>query len=239
MKLTPLDIKKQEFRKGMRGYDPVEVDAFLEMVSEEMEELIRDRTELADEVLKLRTQLHDYKSVEKTLQDTLMSAQESVKESKENSNREAELVLRQAELTAEKIVEDARLTLAKMKNELVLVKSQKESFARRLRHLLDSQLELIRVLELDDLGFGRFEGPAYERRTTRPRRTAQPERSETNVEFGEVDDTPRAQEEAAEESAAAAEPHGLHWGKRQAVKEEPSDTTEPEVQSRISDQLLT
>ena len=26
MKLTPLDIRKQEFKKVMRGYDPVEVD---------------------------------------------------------------------------------------------------------------------------------------------------------------------------------------------------------------------
>ena len=31
MKLTPLDVRKQEFKRIMRGYDPVEVDTFLDM----------------------------------------------------------------------------------------------------------------------------------------------------------------------------------------------------------------
>ena len=33
MKLTPLDIKKQEFKKVMRGFDPVEVDTFMDMMA--------------------------------------------------------------------------------------------------------------------------------------------------------------------------------------------------------------
>ncbi|NVM02542.1 MAG: DivIVA domain-containing protein, partial [Candidatus Helarchaeota archaeon] len=41
MKLTPLDIKRQEFKKVMRGYDVIEVDAFLEMVADEYESLLR------------------------------------------------------------------------------------------------------------------------------------------------------------------------------------------------------
>ncbi|MEK7248881.1 MAG: DivIVA domain-containing protein, partial [Bacteroidota bacterium] len=32
MKLTPLDIRKQEFKKVMRGYDPIEVETFMEMM---------------------------------------------------------------------------------------------------------------------------------------------------------------------------------------------------------------
>ena len=38
--LTPLEVKKQEFEKVFRGYDPVAVDAFLELVSEEMAALV-------------------------------------------------------------------------------------------------------------------------------------------------------------------------------------------------------
>lgn len=153
MKLTPLDVKKQEFKKGMRGYDPIEVDAFLEMVADEMESLIREKNHLTDENLKLKTQLQDYQNVESTLKETLMQAQESVSESKATSKRQADLMVREAELKAEKTLEDAKLKLADMKNELVLIRAQKDSFARRLRHLLESQLELIGVLELDDLGF--------------------------------------------------------------------------------------
>ena len=67
------------------------------------------------------------------------------------SKREAQIVLREAELKAERILDEAREKLDKMKNELTILRSQKESFAKRLKHLLESQIELIRVLEIDDM----------------------------------------------------------------------------------------
>ena len=237
MKLTPLDIKKQEFKKSMRGYDPVEVDAFLEMVSDELEDLIRVKKELSDEVLKLRTQLRDYQSVEKTLQDTLVHAQESIRESRESSTREAELVLREAELSAEKILEDAKFKLAEMKNELILVKAQKNSFSRRLRHLLESQIDLIDVLDLDDLGF--------ERQSSIKGRPAPQQKSvRSKLEFAAVDD------ELAENQARRAshqptsdenpaQTRDPHWAKR-SIDAGEHNQPEPDSNrpSRISDQLI-
>ncbi len=154
MKLTPLDIKKQVFKKVMRGYDPIEIETFLEMVSEEFEALIKERNDLSDEVLKLKTQLRDYQEVEKTFKESLMNAQQTINQSRENSKRESDLIIKEAEVRAEKIVENVKMQLIEMKNELMVVKAQKDSFAKRLRHLLESQLELLGVLEIDDLGFG-------------------------------------------------------------------------------------
>lgn len=154
MKLTPLDIKKQVFKKVMRGYDPIEIETFLEMVSEEFEALIKERNDLSDEALKLKTQLRDYQEVEKTFKESLMNAQQTINQSRENSKREADLIIKEAEVRAEKIIENVKMQLIEMKNELMIVKAQKDSFAKRLRHLLESQLELLGVLEIDDLGFG-------------------------------------------------------------------------------------
>ncbi len=153
MKLTPLDIKKQVFKKILRGYDPIEIETFLEMVSEEFEDLIKERNDLSDEVLKLKTQLRDYQEVEKTFKESLMNAQQTINQSRENSKRESDLIIKEAEVRAEKIIENAKMKLIEMKNELMVVKAQKDSFAKRLRHLLESQLELLGVLEIDDLGF--------------------------------------------------------------------------------------
>jgi len=155
VKLTPLDIKKQKFRPKVRGLDTAEVESFLEMVADEYEAVLNEKNHLADEVTKLKTQLRDYQQVEKTLQETLMNAQETVSQSRENSKREAQIILREAELKSERIVEEAREKLDKMRNELAILKAQKESFAKRLKHLLDSQIELIRVLEMDDIGYTR------------------------------------------------------------------------------------
>ncbi len=153
MKLTPLEIKKQRFKSRVRGYDPAEVETFLEMVADEYESVLNEKNRLGDEVTKLKTQLRDYQQVEKTLQETLMNAQETVSQSRENSKREAQIIIREAELKAEKILDEAREKLDKMKNDLALIRAQKESFAKRLKHLLESQIELIRVLEMDDVKF--------------------------------------------------------------------------------------
>lgn len=160
MKITPLEIKKQDFKIKVRGYDPAEVESFLEMVADEYENMVNEKNALAEQVMKLKTQLVDYQQVEKTLQDTLMNAQESVSQSKENSKREAMILIREAELKSERILDEARERLDKMRNELSILKSQKESFARRLKHLLESQVELVKVLEMDDLeADGRNAGP--------------------------------------------------------------------------------
>ena len=154
LKLTPLDIKKQVFKKVLRGYDSIEIETFLEMVAEEFETLIKQKNDLSDEVLKLKTQLRDYQEVEKTFKESLMNAQQTINQSRENSKRESDLIIKEAEVRAEKIIENAKMQLIELKNELMVIKAQKDSFAKRLRHLLESQLELLSVLEIDDLGFG-------------------------------------------------------------------------------------
>ncbi|RMF68765.1 MAG: DivIVA domain-containing protein [Calditrichaeota bacterium] len=235
MKLTPLDIKKQEFKKSMRGYDPVEVDAFLEMVSDELESLIRQNKELTDEALKLKTQLRDYQDVEKTLQETLMSAQESINSSKENSKRQAEMIIREAELKAEKMLEETKLRLAEMKNELLIIKAQKDSFARRLRHLLQSQIELIEVLELDDLGFEKAE--------KRPRKPQpEPRPAQERIEFKGVEEIlpeEQAVKQVPEKAEGAGQATPRDWPQKPGSSaDEESAETEEERRARISDQLI-
>ena len=220
----------------MRGYDQIEVDSFLEMISDQLEQMIREKNDLSDEVLKLKTQLRDYQSVETTLKDTLLSAQESLKESRENSSREAELLVQEAELKADKIMENAKLTLAEMKNELVVIRAQKDSFARRLRHLLESQLELIDVLDMDDLGFRKYE----EARTTSPKRP-RPEPQQEKMEFDSIEDVLPEEGEASEPTIHKVDveaPSKIGWGERSASQQSSKPEDEEPGQSRISDQLI-
>ena len=150
MKLTPLDIRKHDFKKSMRGYDPDEVEAFMSMVSDELELLIREKNQLNDETIKLRTQLKDYQDVEQSLRETLVKAQNTVEESRANSRREAEIIIHEAELQAEHILKEAKEQLRELGHEIEMLEMQKESFAKRLHHLLESQIELLEVLEEGD-----------------------------------------------------------------------------------------
>lgn len=150
MNLTPLDIKRQEFKKSLRGYDPVEVDTFLQMVSKGVEAILTHGKELKEKVIGLETQLQDYKNIEKTLQQTLLQAQEATSRSIENSRKEAELILQEAGIKATQILDKARIDLAKIQEDVSTLKAKKDSLVTRLKVLLSSELELIRALEIEE-----------------------------------------------------------------------------------------
>jgi cell division initiation protein len=146
MKLTPLDIRKQQFKKLMRGYDPVEVDTFLEMVAVDMEELLRLQKEARDRTVELETQLKDYRQIEKTLQQTLLQAQEVTAKAYESARRDAETIVREAEQRAGSIVDGANRDVARLSNDIDELKVRRESLVARLRVLLSTELDLLKTL---------------------------------------------------------------------------------------------
>jgi len=150
MKITPLEIKRQQFKKVMRGYDPVEVDTFLDMLSHELEDVLSRNKEFKDKLIEMETQLKDYKNMEKTLQQTLLQAQETSGKEIDNSRKEATLIVQEAELKASQIVDKARMDFARMKEEISNLKARKETILSRLKVLLTSEVDLIKALEIDD-----------------------------------------------------------------------------------------
>lgn len=150
MKLTPLDIRKQEFRKTLRGFDPIEVQTFLDMVAEEYEQLLEKNKQFNNRQIELETKLKDYQENEKNLRETLLNVQEVKKQSEESSRKQADLLIKEAELKAIEIIENARKQARQMRDEVSMLRSQKESFINRLRQILISQVELLSVLEADE-----------------------------------------------------------------------------------------
>lgn len=180
MKLTPLDIKKQEFTKVIRGFDPVEVQSFLDMVAEEFEGLVKSIEDLRVSNKKLKKQLDEYQEIEKTLKSTLMEAQQSTDKTRKNIEKEADLLIKESEITAQQIIDNARKEENRIRNEIYLLKNQRESLVLRLKQLLRSQLELIKVLEIEDVQFKKSK-PDIEKKT-------EEESHESEVELINIED---------------------------------------------------
>lgn len=147
MKISPLDIRKQEFKKVMRGYDPVEVETFMEMLANEFESLLKEQNDMRGKLIEFETQLKDYKQIEKTLQQTFLQAQETTGKTYEAARRDAELIIKEAEMKASQIVGHANGEIGKLTNEIMQLRARKDSLLGRLRVLLSSELDLIKALE--------------------------------------------------------------------------------------------
>src|SRR5262249_32229570 len=95
-RLTPLDVRKTEFRKTMRGYDPMAVEEFRARVADELERVLREKLTLEERARVLDELLQDYRQREKAMNDALVAAQQLRAETKEQAEREAQMIVREA-----------------------------------------------------------------------------------------------------------------------------------------------
>jgi cell division initiation protein len=150
MRITPLDIRKQPFRKTLMGFDTDEVNSFLEMVASEFEAVIRRSDELSAQLKNYESKLEGYVKIEKTLNETLLTAQKATDEARVNAQKEAELIIKDSQIRAERYEDDARKRVHDLESQLVTLKTQRDSFLARFKSLLRTQLELLGIIS-DDL----------------------------------------------------------------------------------------
>jgi cell division initiation protein len=143
MHLTPLDVQQKQFARKLRGVDPQEVRRFLELCSDEFEELVRETIELKEEIRARDAELAETRGRERALQEALVSAQRLAQEMREQARKEAEIVLAEAELQAERIVQDAHQRRTSLIDELGELKRQKLAFEADVRAAIDRHARLL------------------------------------------------------------------------------------------------
>jgi len=142
MNLSPLDIRKHEFKKSLRGYDVDEVTAFLDMASMEYENFIRENALLSEKVKDYNSQLKKYHDIEGTLQETLLSAERAREETVNTAKKQAEVIIREAEVKAASIIEDGRRVYSNLRSKIAELRIQKEAYLSKIKALTNAQLEI-------------------------------------------------------------------------------------------------
>ncbi len=107
MRLNPLEIRQHRFHTRLRGFDPGEVDTFLEAVVSDYEDVVRENARLRQETEELRREVARLRSKETSIQETLTTAQQVVEGLKQTAIKEAEIRVSEAQVTAVKLLHDA------------------------------------------------------------------------------------------------------------------------------------
>ena len=144
--MTPLDIKKRMFTRVWRGYDAGQVQAFLEMVAGEFEELNRKNAQLQEKLKASEERVSHYSLIEKTLQDAAITLQKITDEKSKAAEQEAELILQQARLRADEESRAAREKMAELRTEIQALEGQRREFFLKMKSLLQSQSQALESL---------------------------------------------------------------------------------------------
>ena len=149
--ITPLDIENKRFsKKTLNGYDPEEVDEFLDDLTKDYTMLYKKVNDNEKEVEDLREKIEHYTKIESTLQNTLLMAQSAADEVKNAAQKQADQIIRDAESSAKQATNNIDIQIAEKKKELEEISKQFDVYKAKMESLLISQLELLKEVNKDD-----------------------------------------------------------------------------------------
>jgi cell division initiation protein len=158
MKVTPLDIQQKRFHVAFRGFERTEVEAFLDVVREEMEGLVREVTELREFHDTYDERMRDYRDREDTLKSTMITTHKLAEDIRENARKEAQLMVKDAEIKYQQTLERAREEKLRLESEIIELRRQKHHFLQDMRKMIQMHQEMVNFEEAG--GEGTAEKPA-------------------------------------------------------------------------------
>jgi cell division initiation protein len=144
MNVSPLDLRQQRFRSAFRGFDKVEVTAFLAAVADDYEQALRDTDKIRHDMQRMEAIINEHRESERTLKTTLITAQKLADEIKAHAEHEAQRIMREAEGRTELLLDNAQARLDAVQREIDSLKLKRkdvetsiEATIQTLRHTLD------------------------------------------------------------------------------------------------------
>ncbi|GAB3548604.1 DivIVA domain-containing protein [Spirosoma fluminis] len=139
MKITAIEIRQHTFDKGLRGYKPEDVDAFLASLSQEWERVTGEYKMLKMQLELAEKELGKLKEVEMTLFRTLKTAEDTSTQITDQANKAAEQYVAEARQKADELLAEAR------KRSALMVQDAEN----QARYLKDNILNDLKAMEYD------------------------------------------------------------------------------------------
>ena len=136
-RLTPLEIQKHEFSRKWKGVDPVEVESFLSIIAEEMEDLVRANAELETRTRRLEEENEEHRERERILKETLLAAQRASEDIRASAQKQAEMIVREANDASERLTHNALQRSAEIEKAIHELKIQRANFRLQLQKMLE------------------------------------------------------------------------------------------------------
>ncbi|MBL3592901.1 MAG: DivIVA domain-containing protein [Synergistaceae bacterium] len=134
--MSALDVANKVFGRVFKGYNPGEVDAFLDQISESLHGYAQQILDLQRELDLLRDKEESHEKLKESLQETLLFAQKSSEERLQAAEKQAQAVIAEAKAQADRIVGAAQEEVALARRELKDLQEKRQEFLADFRALL-------------------------------------------------------------------------------------------------------
>ena len=151
----------EAFTRVPDGYNPSEVNQFLDQVIEEVREIVKEDKEKDRRIKELERELKDtesirdklsqYQKMEQTLSKAIYMAQKTADQMRTMAYQERDTILEEAKNNANRIVNESLLKAEKAKDEADMLRRNINIFKRRIKSVIEAQAEVIEELDKIEL----------------------------------------------------------------------------------------
>lgn len=153
--ITPADIQNKEFTKGFRGYDEEEVDMFLDLITLDLEKLMKENLNLKAQIATLKKDQDSIGGSDLTVKETLETAKKIMDDLAVSSEKRAKVLVENAEMDAAIIIKDAKMKAEQVAAESSQLTKSYEEFKREYKNLLTKHLQefenILASIDIDGL----------------------------------------------------------------------------------------
>lgn len=150
----------EKFNRALRGYDVEEVNAFVDQVITKVESMVNELRKKDANIAELQSlkenndilndKVTHYSKMERTLNEAIFMAQKTSEQMKLAASKECEILIDDAKKNANRIVNEALLHAEKTEMEANMLRRNVNIFKRRLKEIIESQLEMVNDIEKVD-----------------------------------------------------------------------------------------
>lgn len=149
----------EKFNRTIRGYDPDEVNRFLDKVISQVEVMVNEMKEKDARIAELESyevenrslkeKIAQYERMEGTVNKAIVMAEKTSDQIKASARDEAEAIVENAKNNANRIINEALMRAEKTENEAKLLKRNVVIFKKRVKDIVEAQLEVVN--EMDEI----------------------------------------------------------------------------------------
>ena len=162
MPITSLEIKDKTFSTRFRGFDPEEVDEFLDIVVRDYEDLVRSNHDKDLHIKNLEERLSYFDEMKDSLSQSVLIAQDTAERVKQTAHDRSNNIIHQAEQDAHRLLEEAKYkaneilrqaadNVKKVAVETEELKNKSRVFHQRLKSTIESQLAIVESSDWEDI----------------------------------------------------------------------------------------
>lgn len=149
--LAPHELKNKQFQKTFKGYNPQEVDEYLEFLLEKYTEVYRENSELERKLRIVVTNLDEIKDEEESIRSTLMRAQKMAEKIVNDANDRADIITGAIKDRCDAVIAEFRQQLQAEKEKAWIIRTRIIDFKKQVYELYGKHIEELKDLSVNEI----------------------------------------------------------------------------------------